>query len=152
MPFTGAWTGSLIAYLFDNVPNINDTQSDLEEMQRLLLQLAPDRIQLNSLDRPGSEDWVATADYRHLQNLARELGAEVIARKPDSGKAAASGVELRARALDLISRRPCTVDDLSSALGASEQEIATLLAQLELTGNLSHENKQRGVFYRWRET
>ena len=134
------------------IPKINDTQSDLEEMQRLLPQLAPDRIQLNSLDRPGSESWVATADYTHLQSLARELGAEVIARKPDTGKAAASGSELRERTIDLISRRPCTVADLTSALGSTDEEITSLLSQLQLTGNLSYEQKERGLFYRWRES
>jgi len=147
--FRAEYSGEIWLEIFI-VPGINDTPEDMKDMQRLLPQLSPDRIQLNSLDRPGSEDWVATADYRHLQNLARALGAEVVSRKPDTVKAAASGRELLERALDLISRRPCTVDDLVSALGSSEEEITSLLARLQLTGNLSHERKERGLFYRWR--
>jgi wyosine [tRNA(Phe)-imidazoG37] synthetase (radical SAM superfamily) len=134
------------------VPGINDTRADIDEMKLLLPQLAPDRIQFNSLDRPGSESWVATADYRQLQQLASELGGEVIARKPATVRAAASGTELRQRTVDLISRRPCTVDDLTVALGASEQEIKALLKELQQTGKLSRERKQRGLFYRWQET
>ncbi|MBC8478002.1 helix-turn-helix transcriptional regulator, partial [bacterium] len=84
-----------------------------------------------------------------LQELARQLNGEVIARQPKSTPIAASSTSLHQRTVELISRRPCTVTDLCSALGATPAAITTLLQELESSGKLLQERQQRGIFYRW---
>ena len=48
---------------------INDTDEELTALRAYLLKLKPERIQINSLDRPGAETWVEKAHSEHLNKV-----------------------------------------------------------------------------------
>jgi wyosine [tRNA(Phe)-imidazoG37] synthetase (radical SAM superfamily) len=52
------------------VPGINDSLSGLEQFCRVIAAISPDRVQLNTLDRPGTEPWVSPATQESLQAIA----------------------------------------------------------------------------------
>lgn len=63
------------------IPGLNDTAKEIEGMHEALVRIRPDRVQLNTLDRPGIACWVIPARYPHLLSIAEELdypGVEVI--------------------------------------------------------------------------
>ncbi len=65
------------------VPGINDNDAELKLLKEAALKINPDRVQLNSLDRPGACDWVAPATGDHLRAIARSfapLPVEIISR------------------------------------------------------------------------
>ena len=55
------------------IPDINDKDSELSEIRLLLSQIKPDRIQLNTIDRPGTEQWVKAADKKLLAFISSYL-------------------------------------------------------------------------------
>jgi wyosine [tRNA(Phe)-imidazoG37] synthetase (radical SAM superfamily)/broad specificity phosphatase PhoE len=74
------------------VPGINDNEKELVPLVRFLKDLAPDKVQLNSLDRPGTEPWVRPFTKEELQSKILPyfsgLDVEVVARNiPDNNTA-----------------------------------------------------------------
>jgi len=51
------------------VPGINDTPESLERFVKLLREIAPDQVQINSLDRPGTETWVEIPSRERLEEI-----------------------------------------------------------------------------------
>ena len=60
------------------VEGINDSESELYLLRNAISRIAPDRVQLNSLDRNPSEDWVNPTSPRRLISIAEFLGAELL--------------------------------------------------------------------------
>ncbi|MBN1167306.1 MAG: radical SAM protein [Methanospirillaceae archaeon] len=63
------------------IPGLNDTAEEIEGLHEALARIRPDRVQLNTLDRPGVAGWVVPAAQSHLELIAEELdypGVEVI--------------------------------------------------------------------------
>jgi len=62
------YTGQLFLEIFI-VPGLNDTLAELTLLKDFVGKLQPDGIQLNSLDRPGVEDWVAPVTPEKMSEL-----------------------------------------------------------------------------------
>ena len=56
------------------IPGLNTTDRELAGLRDAVRALRPDRVQLNTLDRPGTEDWVRPASPDELARIARVLG------------------------------------------------------------------------------
>lgn len=67
------------------IPGLNDNKIELKKIKKVLKSINPDRIQLNTLDRPGTERWVAPADKKVLMNIAEALNKTEIITLADSG-------------------------------------------------------------------
>ncbi len=77
--FRRSYKGRLALEVFI-VPGLNDTPQELTALQEAARLIGPDSLQLNTLDRAGTEDWVTPADPARLEECARILGgAEVFA-------------------------------------------------------------------------
>lgn len=59
------------------VPGINDTRHELSLFNEVLEKIKPEKIQLNSLDRPGTEEWVRSVNKNYLANIASKLNGKV---------------------------------------------------------------------------
>ena len=132
------------------VPGQNDTEDEIRRLFEAIAAIAPDRVQVNTLDRPGTEVWVRPAPSLALERIASRLGenAEVI------------GAACRDRALPpevedageiilaTIRRRPCTQGDLAALLGLRPAEVAKCLRVLETGGLIEPVREKRGTFYR----
>jgi len=136
------------------VPGWNDSAEELAGIRELLCELNPDRVQLNALDRPGTENWVTKADVKVLEQTADYLlNADIIAHTsperaaPDSG-GTLSASDAETRILSTVRRRPCTVDDMSRQLGLHADTIQPYLKHLLHAGKVAKANMPRGVFYR----
>ncbi len=135
------------------VPGMNDSRDHLLRLRDAALRIAPDRVQLNTLDRPGPEPWVVPAEHAALERirtLLQPLPVEIIARNPapPSGTESDSVHELEARIVALVRRRPCTLPDLVAGLGASQTDVRQALHSLQQRDVLIAETRERGVFYR----
>ena len=51
------------------VPGVNDSHASLERFVRCLREIAPDQVQINSLDRPGTEDWIEIPSRERLEEI-----------------------------------------------------------------------------------
>lgn len=62
------------------IPGLNDDSSELKKMREIIHLVSPDRVQLNTLDRLGTEEWVRPASEAELRKCAAALGrGEVVA-------------------------------------------------------------------------
>ncbi|WP_292404953.1 MULTISPECIES: radical SAM protein [unclassified Methanoculleus] len=132
------------------VPGKNDTDEEVLRLRDAVAAIGPDRVQVNTLDRPGTDIRVRPASPRALERIASMLAgkAEVIGashtnRMPMPGFGDAVETILAA-----IRRRPCTFDDLGALLRLRPAEVAKCLRVLEARGLVEPVREERGVFYR----
>lgn len=132
------------------LPGYNDDPENILALKKAIQSIAPDRIQLNTLDRPGVIDGLRPATREELEDIARQWDVEhveivVPVAEREESKAFRSDVE--AAILETISRRPCTIDDIQQILGIHVNEINKYLGTLEESGQIETNRQERGVFY-----
>jgi wyosine [tRNA(Phe)-imidazoG37] synthetase (radical SAM superfamily) len=79
--FRKSFSGQLWLEIFI-IPGINNTNEAIEQFKTVIPSIAPDRIQLNTLDRPGTETTLTGATPDQLQRVKRllfPLATEIIA-------------------------------------------------------------------------
>ena len=151
--FTRSFKGTVNLEIFI-LPGVNDTPEELAQLRQAADRIAPDMIQLNSLDRPGTEEGLRPADRENLERIRTVLGpdrTEIIARLPQADRASRKAADLEAAVLETILRRPCTCMDLAAMLGADAPTVQALLDQLETKGEILSRKGERGRFYQTRK-
>ena len=112
--------------------------------------IQPDVIQLNTLDRPGAIENIRAATVNELERIADFWGLEnvVIVAAPLGSKDKKTFCEdVESAILETISRRPCTLEDLSTSLGLNPDEINKYLKVLESNHKINKVRQPRGLFY-----
>ncbi len=136
------------------VPGLNDKERSISAIRKAVERIMPDKIQLNSLDRPGTEKTVEKADMASLKKIQDSLSdittVEIVGKFAPAKTPAVSGtsIEMGAKILDMISRRPCTVSDLAEAFGCPQQKILDAVSQLVRENKAVAEEMPRGIFYK----
>jgi wyosine [tRNA(Phe)-imidazoG37] synthetase (radical SAM superfamily) len=110
-------------------------QAEVEKLARLVKRIQPDKVQLNTVDRPPAEEFALAVSARRMQKLALlfDPPAEVITKF----RRCHVGGQFKANRdvlLNLLRRRPCTVEEIAEGLGWHRNEADKLLADLEARG------------------
>lgn len=153
--FRKAFNGKIWLELF-LVPEINDTMEELAALKEAIRQIKPDLVQLNSLDRPGTEKWVkplSLTALRHAKQILSEnsdIPVEIIAKVKYDSHGTHFDEDVIGMIQSSLLRRPCTAEDLSLMLEIHINEIAKVLRQLHLDGKVQAKRESRGVFYFWK--
>jgi len=132
------------------IPGYNDDENNLNCLKEAFLRIKPDKIQLNTLDRPGTIDTIHPTGYDELQNIAdiwNLENTEIIANPPERKTVKSYRKDVESTILETISRRPCTVDDLSKILGLHINEVNKYLSVLDAENKVKSVLQKRGVFY-----
>lgn len=132
------------------LPGYNDDRGNLEALKEALGKIRPHRVQLNTLDRPGTIGGLWPATHARLEEVAAFLGGEqveIIAPPEDRNQVKAYRTDLEAVILETLSRRPCTLEDLQTILGLHANEINKYLGILEKSGKIHSSLQERGIFY-----
>ncbi len=119
--------GSILMEVF-MIAGLNDTESELKLLRETLIDLAPDCVQLNTLDRPGTENWVKAMSRDRLQKIVeyfKPLKAEIVANPQSRKKIQSFDLDVENRILNTIGRRPLDryrpLSDPESASKRTEQ-------------------------------
>lgn len=148
------YTGTIWLELFI-VPGVNDNETELTALRDALAKIRPDVIQLNSLDRPGAEDWVEASTAEDLKQVkdflmqGLDIPIEIIAKIKYNSGMASLDAEVVSLIQATISRRPSTAEDIAVMLNIHINEIMKIFRELALEGKLHAERMERGVFYSW---
>ena len=121
------------------IPGYNDDKENLSALKKAFLRIKPNRIQLNTLDRPGTIDDIRAASRQELQRIIEywEMkNVEIIAAAPERKDIKSYREDTESAILETISRRPCTLDDLIRILGLHVNEINKYLDVLEADGKI----------------
>ena len=136
------------------IPGINTSARELEGLRAAIERIAPDRVQLNTLDRPGSEDWVKPASPGELERIRGILGLSGVEAVEPVEYELSSGSTMPGEWMDavdqvheLLRRRPCTLEDISASTGFSRREILKILREIQTESVLEERREERGIFY-----
>ena len=132
------------------LPGYNDGEENLEALKKAIRKINPTRIQLNTLDRPGTVEGLLPARMTQLQEIAGFFDlkqVEIIAPPEERNQARSYRTDVESAILETISRRPCTLADLEKILGLHINEINKYLGVLEKSGMVETVDEERGVFY-----
>ena len=135
------WIEVFIAWGVNSIPR------DVGRIAELIKPLKPDKIQLNTAVRPPAETFVEASPEEHLVSLAKlfEPTAEVIA---DFASSASPQVAANEKSiLAMLSRRPCTADQMASAFGLHRNELSKYLGRLVRTEQVAAQSEQENSYY-----
>jgi wyosine [tRNA(Phe)-imidazoG37] synthetase (radical SAM superfamily) len=134
---------------------VNDGDADIEALRLALLRIKPDKVQLNTLDRPPAVAGVASADFAHLERIRDRwpgLAVEIIKRAGRREEIAAFSSNLENSLLNTIRRRPLTLEDLAALTAKDEGELRRYLDILEKEKKIRPVIQGKKIFYReWPE-
>ena len=132
------------------LPDYNLSSKELIALEKTIIRIKPDSVQLNTLDRPGNVANLHPAGHNELQKIVDSWSlknVEIIAKAPERKNIQSYREDAATAILETISRRPCTIDDLMSILGMHINEINKYLGVLEKENKITTSVQARGVFY-----
>jgi len=147
--FRKDYTGQIWLEVFI-VPGLNDTEKELTALKCAIKKIEPNRIQLNTLDRPGTVPTIQAATWQQLERVLdfwNFPNAEIIANTQERKELLSYRTDVESAILGTIERRPCTLKDLSQFLGLHTNELNKYLDVLEADKKVKAVKQERGFFY-----
>lgn len=133
------------------VPPLNTTDKELYNLRSAISAIKPDRIQINTLDRPGTESWVGTPDPDELEKIAEFLSEGIIPvdiiGKDINVASLQQSDEMVIHIEETLSRRPCTAEDIAQMTGLQVNEVMKKLGIMMKQGTVQGKQGERGLFY-----
>jgi wyosine [tRNA(Phe)-imidazoG37] synthetase (radical SAM superfamily) len=148
--FNKSFKGEMWLELFI-VPGVNDTQDELSLLKEYFTRIKPTKVQLNTLDRPGSVEKLKAATYEELlkiQTFLFPVKTEIIYRQHISGKVDVLQKDYKSLVVKLVARRPCSLEDLSQVLSLDTSEAEEVIRQLLEEKKIEKEKQGRLEFYK----
>lgn len=135
------------------LPGYNDSEDEVLAMKKVIEQIQPTSVQLNTLDRPGTVADLHGASRSELKRVADLLGFDnvtIIAAPPQRKHIKSYRSDAETAILQTVSRRPCTLEDIEQILGLHRSEVNKYLDVLEAEQKIEVVEQQRGAFYQLR--
>ena len=108
------------------------TEAEVKKMAEYASLIKPDRIQINTVTRPPAESFAAGVSRKRLDELSRlfDPPAEVVADYHHVHEQTQFSVS-REEILDLLQRRPCSIDGIAQGLGMHPNEVVKYVEALQ---------------------
>ncbi len=134
------------------IPGINDSAAEINKIKDACFKIHPDGIQLNTLDRPGTEDWVKPAGNEILRRIKDQMLPFIVdipgARGSKNNKSHIYSDDAVDLVINTIIRRPSTMEDLSITLGIGIPELSDIMSKLLLDEKIEKISTEKNEFYR----
>ena len=148
--FRAEYSGKIWMEVFI-LKGVNDGEEELAALEKALRRIRPDKVQLNTLDRPPAYPGVASADFALLERIRagwQGLAVEIIKRARHREEIPAFSSNLENSLLNTIRRRPLTLDDLAALTAKGEEELRRYLEVLEQERKVKPVIEGGKIFYR----
>jgi len=123
------------------VKGLNDFEA--EKIAQAAEMIGPDKIQLNTVVRPPA-DPVKPLSFEEMEKIQTAFkDAEIIA---EWSRDLAETKEVQV--MDLLSRRPCTLKEMSTLLNLHQNEVLKYLEILEREGKIERERLESKLYFR----
>jgi wyosine [tRNA(Phe)-imidazoG37] synthetase (radical SAM superfamily) len=132
------------------IPGLNDTPGELGLLKAAIRKIAPEKVQLNTLDRPGVVDWIIPSTASDMERIARHLdypGVGIITGAESRSEIPCFSTDVLETILRTIRRRPCTMQDLARITGLHPDEITKYTGVLRERNMILEKREERGIFY-----
>lgn len=125
----------------------NTTPREVSKIAELVKTLGPDKVQLNTAVRPPCEEFAHAVPQDQMGALAKlfDPPGEVVAEysKDTSAKVCANEEDI----LEMLERRPCTLNQICRVFGLHRNEASKYLGKLVRTGSVRELRKENEVYY-----
>jgi len=146
--FRKEFTGQIWLEVF-LVGNLNTDIEQIDKIKDAIERIRPDKIQLNTAVRPTADADIRRLDAEKLQAIATRLGpkCEVVADFSHhyTDKYAENMAE---DVLSMLKRRPCSLNDICSALGIPHNEALKYISHFQGQGRIESEHKDGTTFFK----
>lgn len=133
MDFSREYRGKIWLEVFF-AKGVNDDNKELENLHSTIKNIGPDRVQLNSLDRPPAYKDTKLVEIKFLENIKEswnDLQVDIIKRIRRREEISSFSKNLEKNILNTIERRPLTLEDLEILTGKKPAELLKYLDVLE---------------------
>ena len=146
--FANEYKGELKLEIFI-IDGINNGEKEIDKFKEIIKKIKPSVVQLNSLDRPAPENWVKKADSDILEKIKSALEydeIEIISKYKSRENIKNYNENSEKLILNMIEKRPCTIDDIVDITGMSKSEVNKYIDILEKEKKTLTILGERGVF------
>lgn len=129
---------------------VNDSADELEKIYQTIKKIQPDKVQLNSLDRPPAYDNVQPVAIETLEQIVEkwtDLPVEIIKRIRKREEITAFSRNLENNILNTIKRRALAIDDLEALTGKNRLELFKYIDVLEKEKKIRPQIVGDKIFY-----
>ncbi len=128
------------------VKGVNDSPSNIQKLKKVIADINPDKIHLNTVVRPPAEKSALPLSPQELEKIRKFFGkkAEVVA-EFDKIQQGSVSQDLKDAILSMVARRPVTLSDMSKSLGKHKNELIKYCDFLLKEGKIKlviHEGKK----------
>jgi wyosine [tRNA(Phe)-imidazoG37] synthetase (radical SAM superfamily) len=123
-------------------------RNEVSKIAKCVARIKPDLVQLNTATRPTAEDYAVMVNSAKMVDLAGwfDPPAEVVA--DYQGVHAQKDFQAgRDSILEMIQRRPCSLEDIAEGLGMHRNEVIKYIEELEAGGFLEKTSSGGKLFY-----
>jgi len=131
------------------VKGMTDAEDAVRAIADVVKEIKPNRVQLNTAVRPTAESELQPVSLERMKELAAlfDPPAEVVAdfRRPQAEVRESASAEV---IVEMLSRRPATVEDLAAGLGLHPNEVVKLVDELKQAGAVTEEVRSGRRYFR----
>jgi wyosine [tRNA(Phe)-imidazoG37] synthetase (radical SAM superfamily) len=127
---------------------LNDSEKELNGLRRMIDQISPDKIQLNTVVRPPSDPRAISLDTKRLEDIKNLFGekAEIIAQTPLKHPEGEENT-VNTTILEMAKRRPIRARDVANVCGIPLEEAESLIKGLVVKGALRKQEHEGKIYY-----
>lgn len=132
------------------LPDYNTSKEELIGLKKAIKDIAPDKVQLNSLDRPGTVrdiKEISEKELNHIKDILNFKNIEIVKSARNRRKIESYSNDTESMILQTLKRRPCTIEDICEISQMNSNEISKYLDVLEKEYLIKRIRKERGIFY-----
>jgi len=128
---------------------INTTDEAVRDLVDCTSRIKPNQIQLNTATRPPADNRAAAVSKERMEQIASQFSpvAEIIA-DYRGVHAQTDFKNLKNHVQELLSRRPCTLDDITHGLDIHRNEAVKYIEELQAAGVLTTTRNGDRTFYK----
>lgn len=134
------------------VKNLNDSDEELNKLKSIIDQINPDKVHINTVVRPPSEKSAQPISSGKMQKIKNMLGkkAEIVAHFTKDALSVGHIAETEQQILNIIKRRPVTLEDIQHISGLHRHEIIKYLDTLKVNKKIQMTEHDGHQYYELR--
>jgi len=147
--FASRFSGAIWLEVF-LLAGVTDTVEDTSKIAKLISGLPLDRVQLNTVERPPAEATARPVPVAELRRFADcfPVATDILVADPRQempGRNHHEGAE--GEMIELLARRPCTIEDIILGLGIHRQEAIKFIEALVERGAVKAQRREKAIYY-----
>ncbi|MFP3981272.1 MAG: radical SAM protein, partial [Desulfobacterales bacterium] len=145
--FRSVYSGQIWLEIFI-IKGVNDTEDAMAAFGSHIAAINPDRIHVNTAVRPPAEKDARRVSEEKLQRLAEKLDrrAELIAEFSAQSREG-NKEDMNQQILEMLSRRPCTAQDIAAGLGLPLEAVEHQVTELAGSKTIQTRRSNGRIYY-----